>query len=531
MTKEENEDSEKKKDGEDSEEKITSNKDQKIFFWVGITIIVISSLLLILKFNPPLIVREIETEAGYMDVNFTLFIWLALFIVGTGIFKLSLSTKTGFRENSLQIGTKTNTKADTKQKSLSFAYPHLIVVAILGFTSYIQYLEWGLDFSFDNGKGNWLFLGGPSLFYATGFFPLIYAIGFAIYTFTSYKTISCAKTDDFYEIHEQRCLFINSITEIPRNKISFIRISNNQVKTRFLWIIPLGLQIILLWEDAYAFLFNPMAFDRGFITGWYYLLQVFSDIVVLGIILFYPKYSIEIRTDQKMYLLNFIPLESRLQFFDKWANILDIPIGNEAKEQKLTKENNDNRENLDNLENRKSKFIKGITGVYFILLSIISYLFHIYASKLLRVFFFLIGIFLITKAIKGDLLKSSATIISDDKKSGPNQMIHLEKWWKYQSITYLPSTYKISVKEQSSMIPRVNFDIFDGICLLLLPTMMVLNLISFLSLVPLSYSHFFPMLIFHVIFSGISLGALWMIYFRKKNMLSVSNEFNSLHLF
>ncbi len=504
--------------------KITSSRDQKLFFWVGITIIVISSLLLILKFNPPLIVREIETEAGYVFVNFTLFIWLALFIIGTEILKQSLSMKTGLMENSLQF----NTKPDNKQNSRSFAFPHLIMVAILGFTSYIQYLEWSLDFSFDNGKGNWLFLGGPSLFYATGFFPMIYAIGFAIYTLTSYKTVSCTKTDDFYEIHERRCFFIDSMTEIPRNKISFIHIANNQVKTRFLWIVPLGLQIILLWEDAYAYFSNPMAFGRGLITGWYYLLQVISNIIVLGIILLYPKYSIQIHTDQKTYLLNFIPVESRLHFFDKWTRILDIPIDDKGNEQILTEET---KENTPNRENQKSKFIKGISGGYFILLSLISYLFHIYASKLLRVFFFLIGIFLITKAIKEDLLNSPSAVVNQDNETNPNKVVYVESFWKYQSITFLPANYKIFVKDQSSIIPRINFDVFDGICLLLLPIMMVLNLISFVSLVPSSYSQFFPMLIFHLIFSGLSLGALWMLYFRKKKRFSVSNKFNSFHLF
>ncbi|MHA1619021.1 MAG: hypothetical protein ACTSVZ_07025 [Promethearchaeota archaeon] len=510
----------------------TSNRDQKRYFWVGISIIVVSSLLLILKFNPPIIVREIETEAGYVTVNFSLFIWLALFIIGTGIFKQSLSTKTGLRENSISL----RSKSDKQQKSLSFAFPHLIIVAILGVSSYIQYLEWGLDFSFDNGKGNWLFLGGPSLFYATGFFPLIYAIGFAIYTITSYKTISCTKTDDFYEIHERRSFFIDSTTEIPRNKISFIKISNNQIKTRLLWIIPLGLQIILLWEDAYAYLFNPMAFDRGFITGWYYLLQVLSNIIVLGIILYYPRYSIRIHSDQKIYILYFIPVESRTQFFNKWSQIFDIPKADESKERNLAK---DNGLSL-NVESRKNKYIKGITGVYFILLSIISYLFRIYASKLLRVLFFLIGIFLIVKAIKGELqnisvstsnststsTSTSASMLGDERNTNPNRIVYTQSFRRYQSVTFLPPNYEISVKEQSSRIPRVNFDIFNWICLLILPTMMILNLISFVSLVPSSSPLFFQMLIFHLIFSGISLGALWMNYFRKKKIFKISNKFN-----
>ncbi|MHA1368749.1 MAG: hypothetical protein ACTSRA_03385, partial [Promethearchaeota archaeon] len=59
--------------------------------------------------------------------------------------------------------------------AVSFPWSRAAVTGMLLLSSWFQYVAWGADLISEYNQGNWLFLGGPSLWYPTGFFPLIYS--------------------------------------------------------------------------------------------------------------------------------------------------------------------------------------------------------------------------------------------------------------------------------------------------------------------------------------------------------------------
>ncbi|MHA1746391.1 MAG: hypothetical protein ACTSWW_10355 [Promethearchaeota archaeon] len=475
----------------------------------GGVLMALSTLLLAFKVNPPWLVRTIETEAGYVDVTFTFVLWLLLFIVGSGLVRQSIIPKsTTHPENALSFHPKTgSTASDHSLELRSFPVYHLLAGILLLLLSIVQFLEWGADFSFDNGEGNWVFLGGPSLWYATGFFSIIFALILFGYVVGAKKHIGLQDTGKSYDISETRWLFVNRQTDIPKEDIRAIFISNNKTAVRFLWILPLGLHLYYLEIDAFAYLCNPMAFSRGYITGGYYLLQAVADLVALGLILCAPLTIIEVHTSDKRYVLKcalFTRGKSTPKGKDlitKFGTLFEIPSD------QLTHE-----------YHRSGWTLQLVTGGFFLLVAILSRVFNFYAGELLRLALIFAGFVFIIRSVKaetthyhfGEKNATDPTLI-DGLTSG--------RRGRYHTLSYFLPHSANTTHDDTGYRSR---DLIDYLIAGLLPILMIWEVISVIIYVPPSFSGYTGMIFIQILLSGVIFGLLVWMYFKKRQRKLIS---------
>ncbi|MHA1856320.1 MAG: hypothetical protein ACTSXY_02685 [Promethearchaeota archaeon] len=486
-----------------------NSRDQFLTLGIGLGFIIISIFLLGAKINPPLIVITIEIEAGLVDVNLTFLLWVILFIAGIVVIIKSITPRSNLFENTpfFKIKEKIADVKNNSEKELkisSFAWFQLVCSILLLVVAVIQYKEWGADFSFENEKGNWIYLGGPSLFYATSFFPTFYAIGLIFYSFFSQKQILFQETQESYLICEKRYILKN-YTEIPKGKITAVFISNTKTGVRFLWIFPLGIHIWYLGIDAFAYLLNPMAFNRGLITGWYFILQVVVNLIVLIILLISPITYLEIHTKDKMYLIKFISIKKDIE---KLMDYFDI----KAKYSKLIHE--DQRK----YDKKQPIGLRLIVGGIFIAIAIFSRAFNIYAGGILRLPLFLSGLVLITKGIKKDFLSGGILSLNSDINIIKGLFVR-RSFSIYKEVAYFSENEENHAEKALLINPC---DVFDYLNFIILPTLIVLDFISIIILTPTTYSGYYNKILIFIIFSALILYLLYIIYFKPQGFLRFS---------
>ena len=495
-----------------------NSRDQFLTLGIGLGFIIISIFLLGAKINPPLIVITIEIEAGLVDVNLTFLLWVILLIAGIVVILKSITPKSNHFENTpfFKIKEKIADVKNNSEKELkisSFAWFQLVCSILLLVVAVIQYKEWGADFSFENEKGNWIYLGGPSLFYATSFFPTFYAIGFIFYSLFSQKQIIFQETQESYLICEKR-YFMKNYTEIPKGKITAFFISNTKTGVRFLWIFPLGIHIWYLGIDAFAYLLNPMAFNRGLITGLYFILQVVVNSIVLIILLISPITYLEIHTNDKSYLIKFISIKKNRKTHSDIERLMDF-FNIKTKASKFIDEHQ---------EKYKKKQLIGlrlIVGGIFILIAIFSRAFNIYAGGILRLPLFLSGLVLIAKGIKKDFL--SGGIISKNSNIGIIKGLLVKRSFSiFREIAYFSESEENHAEKALLLNPC---DVFDYLNFIILPTLVVLDFISIIILTPKTYSWYYYKILIFIIFSALILYLLYIIYFKPQGFLRFSTNY------
>jgi len=480
------------------------NQDQYITLGTGLILVIISIILLGAKINPPLIVINIEIEAGWVDVNLTFLIWIIMFIIGIVVIIKGITPKSNLFENTPSFKIKKELddyeyKGEKEVKISNFAWFQLVCSILLFIVAIIQYIEWGADFSFDNGKGNWIFLGGPSLFYATSFFPTFYAVGLMLYAIFSQKNIIFQETKDSYVICEKR-FTLKNYTEIPKDKITAVFISNTKTGVRFLWIFPLGIHIWYLGIDAFAYLLNPMAF------------------VVLMILLLSPISYLEIHNNEKRYIIKFISIKKK----GKKQSVIA----------KLVEYFNIKNDNSGYMVQHQAKFnfkkllrTQLVIGLIFITIAIVSRVFNFYAGGILRLPLFISGILLFTKGIKKNFLhiKPPYSYWQVKDKKG---LLDKRSFLCFNEIAW----FSENEGNQSNKISHLDqIDFYDYIIIAILPTMMLLNLLSLIILTPSTYSGIYYKILIFIILSGIILYLLWKMYLRPRGFLKFSTAYENFY--
>ena len=487
-------------------------RQQWILGMSGGVLMILGTLLLAFKVNPPWLVRTIETEAGYVDVTFTFVLWLLLFIVGSGFVRQSIIPKsTTHPENALSFHPKTrSTASDHLLEIRSFPVYHLLAGALLLLLSILQFLEWGADFSFDNGEGNWVFLGGPSLWYATGFFSLLFALILFGYVMGAQKRVGLCDTGINYAFTETRWFFVNRQTDIPKEDIRAIFISNSQTAVRFLWILPLGLHLYYLGIDAFAYLCNPMAFSRGFITGGYYLLQAVIDLVALSLILLAPLTIIEVHTSDKRFVLK-CALFTRgknaskdKDFITKFGTFFAIPL------EKLTHESK-----------HAGWTMQLLTGGFFLLLAIFSRIFNFYAGELLRLALIFAGMVFIIRSVKSRPLHYSYGPLGQKTTTNTTHIGGLAHGYqgRYHALSYIRPHATNTTHNDAGFRSR---DLVDYLILGILPALMIWEVISVIILVPPSFSGYAGMIFTQIFLSGVIFSLLGRLYLKKRQRKIIS---------
>ncbi|MHA1510510.1 MAG: hypothetical protein ACTSRX_02195 [Promethearchaeota archaeon] len=460
-------------------------KDQYISLGTGLILVIISIILLGAKINPPLIVINIEIEAGWVDVNLTFLIWIIMFIIGIVVLIKGITPKSNLFENTPSFKIKKELddyeyKSEKKVRISNFAWFQLVCSILLIIVAIIQYIEWGADFSFENEKGNWIYLGGPSLFYATSFFPTFYAVGLMLYALFSQKNIIFQETKESYVICEKR-FTLKNYTEIPKDKITAVFISNTKTGVRFLW-------------------------------------QVVVNLIVLMILLLSPISYLEIHNNEKRYIIKFISIKK------KGKKQSDIA--------KLVEYFNIKNDNSGYMVQHQAKFTfkkllrtQLVIGLIFITIAILSRVFNFYAGGILRLPLFLSGILLITKGIKKNFLhiKPPYSYWQVKDKKG---LLDKRSFLCFNEIAW----FSENEGNQSNKISHLDqIDFYDYIIIAILPTMMLLNLLSLIILTPSTYSGIYYKILIFIILSGIILYLLWKMYLRPRGFLKFSTAYENFY--
>ena len=141
----------------------------------------------------------------------------------------------------------------------------------------------------------------------------------------------------------------------------------------------------------------------------------------------------------------------------------------------------------------------------------------------MRLTLFLSGILLITKGIKKDFLKveSPSSNSNIEEKKG---FLDKRSFASFRNISY----FSENEGNQLKIISNLNqCDVYDYLIIAILPTMMILNLLSIIILTPPKYSGFFYKILIFVLFSGVIFYLLWRMYLKPQGFLKFSTNYEN----
>lgn len=189
----------------------------------------------------------------------------------------------------------------------SVAWGRLLCAVILASSSVIQAIEFGTLFYSENADGNWLFLGGPSVWYATGLLPAVLAAGLLLYAVLSVARVTVtAGGGQALRVEEWRFGRITQNTWKSGENYQAV-LGERRIGARWLWVIPLGFHTYMLLWDSVAYLTNPFAYGRGLVTGAYFAFQVVVDIGTLVILLVQAPVHLRVTTAARVAELQCTP--------------------------------------------------------------------------------------------------------------------------------------------------------------------------------------------------------------------------------
>ncbi|HME53932.1 MAG TPA: hypothetical protein VKM55_17030 [Candidatus Lokiarchaeia archaeon] len=266
-----------------------------------------------------------------------------------------------------------------------------LLMVLLGGVSIILF---GVSTGTDYKYGDWLVLGGFSLFYPTGFFPLVIGSMLLLFSLFVYMKLKITRTQDKLVFDEMRFPRAMS-TEIPIDQIEAIRLSNANPGPRYFWVLVFIIPVYYLYVDGMSFVTNPNTFGAGQLFGIAYIVSASVQLISMLLLIFQSHYIIDVVTKDKLYELPFYPINLTSLTNTSMRFILQLPA--------------ESRPDLDTLSERiapieqAGDFKRLCCGIFLVMLGIVSRVFYFWAGEMLRFMLFIAGIILITDAIKNDL--------------------------------------------------------------------------------------------------------------------------------
>ena len=363
------------------------NLKKKISLVAGLSISIISALLLIFGVMIPGFHITFEFYNDDFNFNFSFITYVLLIFIGLAIasnYYRSVLFKPNLRFNLLN---------GNKSSILSIPGTRFIASILLLSLGVISYLSFGLGFS-DKGKvGLWLYLGGPSSFFPTGFFPMIIGLVLLIYALFGVKGIIFDRNENDILLIRERRILGEIVTEISIKDIKSARITNARIGPRHMWNVIFFFQIWLLYIDGFSFLTNPHVFGNGIVVGTIYLASATVQCIVLGLLVLSKKHLLEIITEEKVYELKFEAKTrkyAKLLSLDKILGISKIQSNNKH----LAKDNH-------NLKPHMPKF-RLLFGIGLLTLAIVSRVAWVYTGYLMRLILIFASSILISEGMASD---------------------------------------------------------------------------------------------------------------------------------
>jgi hypothetical protein len=345
---------------------------------------------------------------------------------------------------------------------------------------------YGVVFLSQTNRGNWFVLGGPTLFYPFSLLPMLISIGLMGYLLFSNAMITFSKTPHFIQIEEYRFL-APWITEIPRDEIIAVQITNGRTGAKNAWIFLLGFHIVLCLIEAYHYLSNPFTFGYGNQTGNGYLLTAIVQSVVLGILVFKTQTFIEVITSNKRYELQIEPPSLLPGLRGNMDEIFDIPAITED-QLIFNRYVPENQPILEQDPRIKGRLIKDWTNILcgglFILWAIISRLTTFFGGPEVQTMFALFGVMLVIRGMKEDFSSPRKKI--GIKYDANGKILYYRKQWASYNTAMKFSNLLSNQYRYEYRLTKLNF--FTMMMGLVLPFLMGLIVTGQFRFTPLTSS-------------------------------------------
>ncbi len=394
---------------------------RKIIGLSGILLMLISAILFMGKVTFGKLEIRINITGSESPLNLTILIWVVLFIIGAVSATRLVANGTeseNFRNATLISFTLAHTEKilfhkfrkeieiKTSEKIYNIPWSRLAAALIMGGVSMWNLISFGSEIAFSNADGNWFFLGGPSLFYPTGFFPLLFSVGLLIYFVFSISIVKIIDSKSNIIMIQQK-FGMAKYTNIPKNNIQEVLLSNKKMNAMYLWIVVLGVPIWFLGADGLTFLTNPHSFGMGITTGLHFIFQAFSLLVGLILLVGIHPIHLQISDLKNRYILRYSLLPNRKNKNRKLWNMFQTEKqkSKQKSEKKFKQKSPKNKSLIDKFSNNCSfealkKDPRFLFGFLFIILAIVSRIFKIFAGEPLAVTLFLTGIIMFIKSFK-----------------------------------------------------------------------------------------------------------------------------------
>ncbi|MFX0099353.1 MAG: hypothetical protein ACFFCS_07200 [Candidatus Hodarchaeota archaeon] len=316
---------------------------------------------------------EYEIDLKTYEFNLNLITWAVLITIGF------IYITIGLKHSRLP-----------KNVIVSFPHSRFISAILLLLMSFVSFLYFGVELGHSGLTGTWLFLGGLSLWFPTGMFPLIFGTVLLIFSLFSFVKIKIDRTDELLTITESR-FPRGMITEIPMDKIKVIHNTNKKTGLKFLWIFAFIISGVLLLIDGYSFLLNPNSFGTAETVAIAYLISGYVQLFVMVLLVVSSQHVTEIVTDDKVYEFQYFP--STYAHLKKAT--LDLML-NPREERVFENE-------IKTPIRQRSDLKRVLLGSFLIVLGIICRIYHFYAGEILRFAMFVGGTILFVEGLKNDI--------------------------------------------------------------------------------------------------------------------------------
>ncbi len=372
-----------------------------------ITMLVIGSVLLAasiwLIFNGPRIpgfafTYEIE-HGDFFDFDFTFWLYITAMLASMGM-----------------IVTSVKLSRVPPDELISFPASRFVAGLLLCLLGLASFVLFGASFGGFDYNGLWLFLGGLSLFYPTGMFPLLIGIMILLFSAFSFAKIrfsvhfpgeepKFSKEDGAYSIERTRFTRQDAIlsidemrfprgmsTRIPVKDIQVARLSSSKTGIKFLWILPFIIPAYFLYVDGFSFLLNPNRSGSGELVGWAYLVSATVQVFAMLLLILRTQHVLEIITKDRIYELHIEPANLYTLVAGDLSRMLQLPV--ERGQVAGTK--------LEPLV-QPTDWKRVIIGCSFIFIAIAGRVWHFWAGEILRLILLIGGLVFLVEGIKNDL--------------------------------------------------------------------------------------------------------------------------------
>jgi hypothetical protein len=511
-----------------------------IFLGIGIILSIFSVVYFVLGIKVDWFVLKIAYEDNIFEMNLSQIFAIPLLAIG-----LWFITRVNLNPNALRENTtyfphlskrkepllhKARESADVENtldfvKLRSFPTDRFLAATLMLAMGVWNVLNFGFFLTGENDVGNWLVLGGPSIFFPTSLFPMVIALGLLVYCCGAGAIITFSKTPHFYTIEEYRFL-APWMTEIPRDKVIAVRMQNNRTGPKFVWIFMFGLHMIWLLEDGLHFVLNPFSFGTSYLVGYSYIATALVQLVALLILTFRTQNFLEIVTEDKRYELQFSPPAVMPNITATIEQFFGLPALIEPRH-RYRQFNTDPRKENNIFPKFKQHFLADwrqmLTGLVFISLAVWSKINGMFAGDPLRLVLLMYGFYLFLKGYKEDW--SSPRHPMRFHLDGETKQFFYRKDWGVFTEVY---RFEKCTPDNLTIQPRLGpLNVFDAILAPLLFAFLTITTVSYFRVVPLDGSLAMHELmanlaVLHIVFYVLLCWLILVVYLRPLNSVHLT---------